>query len=82
VNAKDLGSNLITLGCDDNNIFQGARIGVFIQMKETIVPFMIKVHGFVQHTNSTMLVLLKFNLVANLVRGATKSHVLLFLSFT
>jgi hypothetical protein len=44
---KDLGLKLISTGYDDNNIFQGARIGVFTQMKEIVVPFMIKVHSFV-----------------------------------
>jgi fatty acid desaturase len=64
VGAKDLGSKLISMACDDSSIFQDAKIGVITKMKKTVAPFMIKVHCFVQQTNLATLVLLKLSLVA------------------
>jgi hypothetical protein len=63
VSAKDLGLKLISMGCDGNSVFQGARVGGTTQMKEIVVPFMIKVHCFVHLTNLVVLVLLKLSLV-------------------
>jgi hypothetical protein len=31
VGVKDLGSKLISMGCDDNSVFQDARVGVTSQ---------------------------------------------------
>jgi hypothetical protein len=47
VGVKDLGSKFISMGCDDNNVFQDAKVGVTIQMKKIVAPFMIRVHFFV-----------------------------------
>jgi hypothetical protein len=47
VGAKDFGLKLIFMGCDDNSIFQDAKIGVTTKMKKIVVPFMIEVHCFV-----------------------------------
>jgi hypothetical protein len=64
VGVKDSASRLISMGCDDNSVFQDAKIGVITQVKEIVVPFMIGVHCFPHYTNLAMLVLLKLNLVA------------------
>jgi hypothetical protein len=66
VGVKDLGLKVISMGCDNNNIFQDAKTGVITKMKKPIVPFMIEVYCFVQQTNLVMLVLLNFNLAAQL----------------
>ncbi len=63
VGVKDLGLKLISMGCDGNNVFQGARVGGTIQMKKIVVPFMIKVHCFAHLTNLDVLVLLKLSLM-------------------
>jgi hypothetical protein len=42
------------------------KIGVIIQMKETMVPFFMGVHCFVHRTNLDALMLSKLNLVAQL----------------
>ncbi len=81
VGVKDLGLRLISMGCDDNNIFQDSRIGVITKMKKTIAPFMIEVHCFVQQMNLVMLVLLKLNLVAWLEVLLQAMYVFFFHSF-
>ncbi len=45
--AKQLGTKLISMGCNGNNVFQGARVSVNKQMKENVAPFFIGVHCFV-----------------------------------
>ncbi len=45
--AKDLGSKFISMGCDNNSVFQDAKVGVITHVKEIVVPFMIGVHCFV-----------------------------------
>ncbi len=47
VNVKDLRLKFISMGYDGSSVFQGGRVGVIIQMKEIIVPFMIEVPYFV-----------------------------------
>jgi len=47
VSAKDLRLKFISMGCDGSSVFQGGKVGVTIQMKEIIVPFMIGVPYFV-----------------------------------
>jgi hypothetical protein len=54
------------MGYDDNSIFQGAKMGVTIQMKEIVAPFMIGIHYFVYLKDLAILVLLKFSLVFEL----------------
>jgi hypothetical protein len=56
VSAKDLGLKLMSMGYDGNSVFQGAKVGRTTQMKEIIVPFMIKVHCFAHLMNLTVLV--------------------------
>ncbi len=79
--AKDLGSKLISMGCDDNSIFQDAIISVTTKMKKMVVPFMIEIHCFVQQTNLVMLVLSKLNLVAWLEVLLQAIYVFFFHSF-
>jgi hypothetical protein len=45
--AKQLGTKLISMGCNGNNVFQGARVSVNKQMKAIVAPFFIGVHCFV-----------------------------------
>jgi hypothetical protein len=66
VNVGILGPKLISIGVDGNNVFQDSRIGVIIQMKETIVPFFMGVHCFVHRINLDVLMLSKLNLVDKL----------------
>jgi len=47
VGAKDLGSKFISMGFDNNSVFQDARVGVITHVKEIVVPLMIGVHCFV-----------------------------------
>jgi hypothetical protein len=63
VNVNDLGLKLISMGCDDNNVFESAKVGVTTYMKEIVVPFMIKIHSFVHQMNLAMLVLSILSLV-------------------
>ncbi len=46
VGVKDLGSKLISMGCDNNSVFQDANVGVIFQLKEIVVPSIIGVHCF------------------------------------
>jgi hypothetical protein len=63
VSVEVLGTKLISIGADGNNVFQGSRIGVTIQMKETTAPFLMGVHCFAHRTNLDVLVFSKLNLV-------------------
>jgi hypothetical protein len=83
VGAKDLGSKFISMGCDNNSIFQDARIDVTtkMKMKKTVAPFMIEIHCFVQQTNLVMLVLLKLSLVVQLEVLLQAMYVFFFHSF-
>jgi hypothetical protein len=47
VGIMDLGSKLISMGYDDNGVFKNAKIGVIVQMKKIVTPFMIGVLCFV-----------------------------------
>ncbi len=51
VSVEILGAKFISIGVDGNNVFQGSRINVTIQMKETMVPFFMGVHCFTHRTN-------------------------------
>ncbi len=46
VGIMDLGSKLISMGYDDNGVFKNAKIGVIVQMKKIVTPFMIGVLCF------------------------------------
>jgi fatty acid desaturase len=63
VGVKDLGLKFISMGYDDNIVFQSASVGVITQMKKRVVPFMIGVHCFVHWMYLAVLVLLKLSLV-------------------
>jgi len=63
VSVEVLGTKLISIGADGNNVFQGSRIGVTIQMKETTA---MGVHCFAHRTNLDVLVFSKLNLVVRL----------------
>lgn len=77
----DLGSKLISMGYDDNGVFKNAKIGVIVQMKKIVTPFMIGVLCFVHQTKLVMLVLLKFSLVAWLEVLLQAMHVFFSHSF-
>jgi len=51
----------ISMGCDGNNVFQGARASVIASMKKNVVPFLMGVHYFAHWTN--FIVLWKLTLV-------------------
>jgi len=69
------------MGCDENNIFQGAKMGVTIQMKEIVAPFMIGIHYFVYQKHLAILVLSKFCLVVEL-EVLLQAIYVFFFSFT
>jgi len=64
VHVKVLGAKFISIEIDGNNVFQGSKSDVIIQMKETMVLFFMGVHYFVHQTNLAMFMLSKLNLVA------------------
>jgi hypothetical protein len=47
LNVEQLGTKLISMGCDGNNVFQVVRAGVTMQMKENVAPFLMGIHSFV-----------------------------------
>jgi len=47
LNVEQLGAKLISMGCDGNNVFQVVRVGVIMQMKENVAPFLMGIHFFV-----------------------------------
>ncbi len=65
-NVKQLGVELISMGCNGSSVFRGARASVTTQMKENVAPFLMGVHYFVHWTNLAMLVLSKLSLVVQL----------------
>ncbi len=46
VNVEVLGCKFISIGTNGNNVFQGSRMGVIIQMKEIVVACFMGVHCF------------------------------------
>jgi hypothetical protein len=36
----------LSMGCDGNNMFQGAKASVIASMKKNVVPFLMGVHYF------------------------------------
>jgi hypothetical protein len=77
VDVKGLASKLISMGCDDNSVFQDTKIGVTIQVKEIVVPFMIGVHCFAHYTNLAMFGAIEIQF-GGLVRSVTTSHAFFF----
>jgi len=49
------------MGCDGNNVFQGAIIGLITQMKENVAPFKMGILCFVHLINLVVLVLSKLD---------------------
>ncbi len=66
LNVEQLGAKLISMSCDGNNVFQVVRVGVTMQMKKNVAPFLMGIHYFVHRTNLAMLVLSKLSLVVQL----------------
>jgi hypothetical protein len=46
LNVEKLETKFISMGCDGNNVFRGARIGVTTQMKKNVASYLMKVHNF------------------------------------
>ncbi len=46
LNVKPLKTKFISISCDGNNAFQGAKTSVIAHMKENVVPFLVGVHCF------------------------------------
>jgi hypothetical protein len=46
LNVKPVKTNFISISCDGNNAFQGAKTSVIAHMKENVVPFLVGVHCF------------------------------------
>jgi hypothetical protein len=46
LNAEKLGAKFISMGCDDNSVFQSVRVGVTTKMKENVILFLMGVHCF------------------------------------
>jgi hypothetical protein len=46
LSVKQLGVELISMGCNGSSVFQGARASVTTQMKENVAPFLMGVHYF------------------------------------
>ncbi len=46
VSVEVLGCKFISIGTNGNNVFQGSRMGVIIQMKEIVVACFMGVHCF------------------------------------
>ncbi len=55
---EELCENLVNIGYDGSNMFQGHRTGVTQQFKEKVVPFIIGVHCFIHKTNLVVITLL------------------------
>ncbi len=59
LSAKQLGAKLISMGCEGNNVFEGARASFTTQMKENVPPFMMGIHCFTHQINLVVLVFIK-----------------------
>jgi hypothetical protein len=46
LNVKQLRTKFISISCDGNNAFQGAKTSVIAHMKENVVPFLVSMHCF------------------------------------
>jgi hypothetical protein len=57
---EELATKLVSMGCDGSFVFQGHQIGVTMEFKEVVAPFMSGVHCFAHKTNLAMITL--FNL--------------------
>jgi hypothetical protein len=66
LSAKQLGAKLISMGCEGNNVFEGARASLTTQMKENVAPFIMGIHCFTHQINLVVLVLSKLRLVVQL----------------
>ncbi len=60
LSANKLGVKLISMVCDGNNVFQGAKVSVTTWMKDNVAPFLIKVKCFAHQTYILVLVLSNF----------------------
>jgi hypothetical protein len=46
LSVEKLEAKLILMGCDDNNVFQSARVGATTKMKENVILFLMGIHYF------------------------------------
>jgi hypothetical protein len=44
LNVKQLRMKFISISCDGNNAFQGAKTNAIAHMKENVVPFLVGMH--------------------------------------
>jgi hypothetical protein len=63
---EDLVGKLVSIGCNDNIVFQGHRTRVTQQFKEKVVLFVTRVHCFAQKTNITVITLFDVSLMHRL----------------
>lgn len=60
---EDLVGKLVSIGCNDNIVFQDHRTRVTQQFKEKVVPFVMRVHCFAHKTAITIITLFDVSLM-------------------
>jgi hypothetical protein len=55
LNFKKLGAKFVSMGYDGSIVFQGVKIGVTTQMKENVVPFLMRIHFLIHQNNLVVL---------------------------
>jgi hypothetical protein len=48
---REFSKKLLCFGIDRMNVFQGGKIGVIKQIKDSLAPFSMNVHCVARHTN-------------------------------
>ncbi len=54
---EELARKLVNMGCDGSSVFQGHQIGVTMEFKEVVAPFMSGVHCFAHKMKLVMIYL-------------------------
>jgi hypothetical protein len=55
---EEIVGKLVSISCDDNNVFQGHKTMVTLQFKDKVAPFVTKVHYFAHNTHLVVIILL------------------------
>ncbi len=50
----EIGKKLVSIGVDNGSMFIRCRIGVLVQMKEKLTPYLVVMHCCAHHTNLTI----------------------------
>ncbi len=63
---EEIVGKLVSIGCDESNVFQGHRTSMTTQFKNKVVPFITRVHCFAHRTNMTVITLSNVSLMHQL----------------